>query len=93
MTQQRHNEVMLSGESFGLAEVDGDWPEFDPKRHGLLLESVGTGCWAGYWCGYRVGELLLLDVVSVGWSPAHRRKDAPLLFGRRARRVRDEGGS
>jgi hypothetical protein len=92
VTQQRQNELMLAGESYGLAEVDGDWPGFDPERHGLPLEFVGTDCWDGYWCGYRVDELLLLDVVSIGWSSAHSRQDTPLLYGRRARRV-DEWSS
>lgn len=47
MTQQRQNEMMLAGESFGLAEADGDLPEFDPERHGLPLEFAGSACWDG----------------------------------------------
>jgi hypothetical protein len=81
--------LRVGGEEFELAEADGDWQNFDPRAHGLPLRFVGTHCWDGWVCEYRVDDRLLLDMVGVGWSRAYGREGGPSLFGRRARKVRD----
>jgi len=89
MTDQLCDEVRVRGEVFDLVDTDGEWAAFDPEAHGLCTRWIGTHCWEGYRCGYRVDDRLLLDAVLVAWSRTYARGDGPLLFGRAARRVRD----
>ena len=92
VTDQFRNLLRIDGKVFELAEADGKWPEFNPKRHRLPIGAVGTHCWDGYWCAYTLaGERLVLDEVYLGWCDACAGGSGPSLFDRKARRIRHNG--
>jgi len=63
VTGQIPDEVRYRGERYAITAVEG-MGLFDPADHGVTPGPLGTGCWRGFQCRYRIrqGRLLLYDV-------------------------------
>jgi hypothetical protein len=55
MTAQIGDKFNFNGENYSIVAMSTPL-RFNPRKYGIIPNSVCTACWAGYWCVYNVTD-------------------------------------